>query len=200
MDGTCNGFQHYSAMGRDTIGAIFTNVLPTERPSDFYQSILDSALKLMDEDIAAEGANFEKLRVAKIARKVVTRSIVKRPVMAIPYGLSVRGAVDICRNNLHGKISSADLTPVAQYIIRNLFSSINSTFRNSMAIKQWLAGYNRYCSSKLGVPIEYISPMGFPGRILSFELILYSPFSFTNWLQKYVAEKDVDGSACRCCR
>jgi hypothetical protein len=39
QDGSCNGLQHYSAMGRDVLGATFVNVVPSEGPQDIYGEI-----------------------------------------------------------------------------------------------------------------------------------------------------------------
>src|SRR5881409_648766 len=39
MDGTCNGYQHLSAMGRDQIGGSATNLIPGDQPQDIYQEV-----------------------------------------------------------------------------------------------------------------------------------------------------------------
>src|SRR5213593_1738351 len=39
MDGTCNGYQHLSAMGRDPIGGSATNLIPGDQPEDIYQEV-----------------------------------------------------------------------------------------------------------------------------------------------------------------
>src|SRR6059036_1026907 len=39
MDGTCNGYQHLSAMGRDPIGGRATNLVPADEPEDIYQEV-----------------------------------------------------------------------------------------------------------------------------------------------------------------
>src|SRR5436309_2711073 len=41
MDGTCNGYQHLSAMGRDPIGGSATNLIPADQPEDMYQEVAD---------------------------------------------------------------------------------------------------------------------------------------------------------------
>ena len=41
MDGSCNGLQHYSALGRDEFGAASVNVLPNEIPADVYSIVLN---------------------------------------------------------------------------------------------------------------------------------------------------------------
>lgn len=37
MDGSCNGLQHYAALGRDEAGGRAVNVLPSEKPQDVYK-------------------------------------------------------------------------------------------------------------------------------------------------------------------
>jgi DNA-directed RNA polymerase len=39
MDGTCNGYQHLSAMGRDPAGGRAKNLVPAEAPADIYQEV-----------------------------------------------------------------------------------------------------------------------------------------------------------------
>lgn len=39
QDGSCNGFQHYAALGRDKQGALEVNLLPTEVPADIYSNV-----------------------------------------------------------------------------------------------------------------------------------------------------------------
>src|SRR5688572_30511140 len=40
QDGTCNGLQHYAALGGDEVGAISVNVLPGSVPQDVYSEVL----------------------------------------------------------------------------------------------------------------------------------------------------------------
>lgn len=42
QDGSCNGLQHYAAMGRDTLGAQSVNLVDTDTPSDVYSCVADS--------------------------------------------------------------------------------------------------------------------------------------------------------------
>ena len=41
QDGSCNGLQHYAALGRDTAGAKSVNLFPFDRPSDVYQEVVE---------------------------------------------------------------------------------------------------------------------------------------------------------------
>ena len=46
---------------------------------------------LMQKEIDKEKDNFERLRIASLAKSVMDRSIVKRPIMTLPYGLTRAG-------------------------------------------------------------------------------------------------------------
>lgn len=39
QDGSCNGLQHYAALGRDSIGAASVNLLPSDFPQDVYSGV-----------------------------------------------------------------------------------------------------------------------------------------------------------------
>lgn len=39
QDGSCNGLQHYAALGRDIIGATSVNLMPCEVPQDVYSGV-----------------------------------------------------------------------------------------------------------------------------------------------------------------
>lgn len=70
QDGSCNGLQHYAALGRDKEGAISVNLHPSERPQDVYTSVLELVEK---QRIADEMDNNEmaKSLAGFIKRKVL---------------------------------------------------------------------------------------------------------------------------------
>lgn len=39
QDGSCNGLQHYAALGRDLIGATSVNLMPCSVPQDVYSVV-----------------------------------------------------------------------------------------------------------------------------------------------------------------
>ena len=40
VDGSCNGLQHYAALGRDEPGALKVSVCPADRPGDVYSAVV----------------------------------------------------------------------------------------------------------------------------------------------------------------
>ena len=41
QDGSCNGLQHYAALGRDRAGAESVNLCPNDVPSDVYSDVVE---------------------------------------------------------------------------------------------------------------------------------------------------------------
>ena len=39
QDGSCNGLQHYAALGHDQYGAKQVNLVPSDRPQDVYAEV-----------------------------------------------------------------------------------------------------------------------------------------------------------------
>lgn len=86
QDGSCNGLQHYAALGRDTAGAVSVNLAPSALPQDVYS---DVAL-LVEESRRKDAAN--GLEVAKKLENYVQRKVIKQTVMTTVYGVTRFGA------------------------------------------------------------------------------------------------------------
>ncbi|CAN0444362.1 unnamed protein product [Hapterophycus canaliculatus] len=41
QDGSCNGLQHYAALGLDSKGGAQVNLVPTSKPQDVYSGVCD---------------------------------------------------------------------------------------------------------------------------------------------------------------
>jgi DNA-directed RNA polymerase len=51
QDGSCNGLQHYAALGRDKGGAESVNLMPSARPQDVYSCVAALVSWVMCRDI-----------------------------------------------------------------------------------------------------------------------------------------------------
>lgn len=74
QDGTCNGLQHYAALGGDRQGAAQVNLDVTDRPSDVYTYVANMLDDAIDKDVA-KGIEEAKLVQGKITRKVVKQTV-----------------------------------------------------------------------------------------------------------------------------
>ena len=83
QDGTCNGMQHYAALGGDARGAQAVNLVDGDRPADIYTGVADLVNKIIDEDRKA-GNELVSHIIGPIGRKIV-----KQTVMTTVYGESM---------------------------------------------------------------------------------------------------------------
>jgi DNA-directed RNA polymerase len=87
MDGTCNGFQHLSAMLRDAQGGAATNLAPGDAPNDIYTMVARKADDVLRSQ--ADKGDVPAQRWLRIlGEKGVPRALAKPVVMTTPYGAS----------------------------------------------------------------------------------------------------------------
>ena len=101
-----------------------------------YTELLNSVLKGIDIDLES---NDEQLKeIAKVAKRIITRKVVKRPVMTIPYGVTKSGATRQILEEISHKVDPHLAQEVAKYIMEKIFDSVDSVFQSSMKLKKWL--------------------------------------------------------------
>ena len=71
QDGSCNGLQHYAALGRDVLGAASVNLIPADTPQDVYSEIATIVERKRSEDENAEN------EIAKVVNGFVQRKVIK---------------------------------------------------------------------------------------------------------------------------
>ncbi|KAI0447576.1 DNA-directed RNA polymerase [Xylaria telfairii] len=138
QDGTCNGLQHYAALGGDLWGAQQVNLLPSDRPADVYSAVADLVKAGIAEDLA-EGSFLAKAVDGKITRKVV-----KQTVMTNVYGVTFVGAkaqvlkqIDAAYPNIETE-SGVPAIVLASYIATKIFKALSTMFRGAHDIQYWL--------------------------------------------------------------
>lgn len=134
QDGTCNGMQHYAALGGDPAGALAVNLDGGDRPSDVYTNIADLVNEIIDRD-AKRGLPLALKLQGRVGRKVV-----KQTVMTTVYGVTFIGAKDQIAKQLRdrGDISRDDLFAASGYLAKTVLHCISSLFGGAKAIQDWL--------------------------------------------------------------
>ncbi|TPX14086.1 uncharacterized protein E0L32_000480 [Thyridium curvatum] len=138
QDGTCNGLQHYAALGGDTWGAQQVNLVPGDRPADVYSAVAD----LVKENIAADLEQGNPFAVALTGK--ITRKVVKQTVMTNVYGVTFSGAKKQVLKQLDALYpdlqSQTGLDPLilASYIATKIFKALSTMFRGAHDIQYWL--------------------------------------------------------------
>jgi DNA-directed RNA polymerase, mitochondrial len=124
QDGSCNGLQHYAALGRDLAGGSAVNLTPADRPQDVYTEVLkrvlmridEDANRELDEDSSSTGTQSgvassesrqllkqlqeKNKKFAQLVQGKVDRKVIKQTVMTSVYGVTAIGA----RDQVHSKL------------------------------------------------------------------------------------------------
>ena len=137
QDGTCNGLQHYAALGGDTFGAQQVNLEPGDRPADIYSGVARLVKASIDRD--AEEGN----EIAKVLQNKITRKVVKQTVMTNVYGVTFVGARAQVQKQLDAIMRNrsecdVDNYQLSAYIAKKIFKALATMFQGAQAIQFWL--------------------------------------------------------------
>lgn len=158
QDGSCNGLQHYAALGRDKVGAISVNLSRSEKPHDVYATVANFVEKARAKDALGGKA----IAVALEGR--INRKLVKQPVMTTVYGVTAFGA----RLQIEKQLKNIENFPIALvkpasiYLVQQTFDSLGTMFTSATEIQNWFTDCARFISKHQGCHVEWITPLGFP--------------------------------------
>ncbi|EFC38178.1 predicted protein [Naegleria gruberi] len=157
MDGSCNGLQHYAALGRDNLGALHVNLLPTSKPMDVYVGVLEVVKKHIERDMKAGN------KLAKLLHGNVYRSTIKQTVMTSVYGVTFVGAREQIQKRLKEKkeVPEDDVFACASYLASITLKSLGEVFSSAQNIMEWLNDCALLISSS-DTPVSWITPLGLP--------------------------------------
>jgi DNA-directed RNA polymerase len=164
LDGSCNGIQHFSAILKDKEGGSFVNLVPQDKPADVYQQVADKVeikLKASDDPLASTW-------IGK-----VTRKLVKRQVMTLPYAATFRGMEDMLHKFLKEQLddgieiikvnSDKEQDVLVHFITKLILEAIKETLVSSVTMMDWLKEVAKIISDT-GQPIQWTTPSGFRAR------------------------------------
>ncbi|KAJ3394316.1 DNA-directed RNA polymerase [Entophlyctis sp. JEL0112] len=137
QDGTCNGLQHYAALGGDSLGAAQVNLIPSKKPGDIYSGVAERVSALVDKR-AAEGSEACKRMQGKITRKLV-----KQTVMTNTYGVTFVGAraqvtARMKENKELYAFTDEEIKESSLEITHLIFDSLGELFSGARALQNWL--------------------------------------------------------------
>ena len=185
MDGSCNGLQHYAALGRDSLGGAAVNLIAADKPQDVYSGVMQEVIRLvaveaaLDLDFGDEPVNtlskekvdsLKKNRAAKLVNGLIDRGVVKRTVMTSVYGVTYIGARAQIQEKIVEKLEARgddvhEIMPEIQYACGYLASMtmdvMGQLFVGARQTMNWLTCCARLISSQ-GSPVSWISPIGVP--------------------------------------
>lgn len=160
QDGSCNGLQHFAALGRDDKGAKSVNLYPFDVPSDVYQQVVDLVKQEIERDIASNGADAQ---IAKLCQPYLERKVIKQSIMTTVYGVTAYGANIQIKKRLEEKnINEECKSEASKYLTKKTFHCLKLMFLSAKTIQNWLESCAHVISHHTSQPVEWKTPLGFP--------------------------------------
>ncbi|KAK3019132.1 hypothetical protein RJ639_002863 [Escallonia herrerae] len=164
QDGSCNGLQHYAALGRDKLGAAAVNLVAGEKPADVYSGIAARVLDIMRKDAQKDPATFPEALHARVLINQVDRKLVKQTVMTSVYGVTYIGARDQIKRRLKERGAFAEdgeLFGAACYAAKITLTALGEMFEAARSIMSWLGDCAKIIASE-NQPVRWTTPLGLP--------------------------------------
>ncbi|XP_065215775.1 DNA-directed RNA polymerase, mitochondrial [Planococcus citri] len=158
QDGSCNGLQHYAALGRDQAGAESVNLVPCTIPQDVYSCVVT----LVERERLKDAANGSEIAIA--LEGFIKRKVIKQTIMTTVYGVTRYGA----RLQIAKQLKDIDSFPknlvwgASTYLTSKTFHCLQEMFTSSREIQNWLTDSAKFISGTCGKNIEWLTPLGLP--------------------------------------
>ncbi|KAF1870050.1 hypothetical protein Lal_00017630 [Lupinus albus] len=164
QDGSCNGLQHYAALGRDELGAAAVNLVAGEKPADVYSGIAARVLDIMRSDAQKDPAIFPDALHARTLVNQVDRKLVKQTVMTSVYGVTYIGAREQIKRRLEERDAISDnseLFGASCYAAKVTLTALEEMFQGARGIMSWLGDCAKIIASE-NQPVRWTTPLGLP--------------------------------------
>ena len=211
MDGSCNGLQHYAALGRDRVGGKAVNLCVADKPQDVYIGVMHEVIRRValdaDEVIGfdenksdltrAEKEQLKKVKSARLVNGLIDRGVVKRTVMTSVYGVTYIGARNQISEKIEEKLEGkghdidemeSEINMACGYLASLTMEVMGQLFIGARQTMNWLTACARLISSQ-GQPVAFISPIGVP---VVQPYRQKRPFTVVTLLQNIVLTNDSD--------
>ncbi|XP_066391233.1 DNA-directed RNA polymerase 1B, mitochondrial-like isoform X2 [Miscanthus floridulus] len=164
QDGSCNGLQHYAALGRDKLGAIAVNLVTGEKPADVYTGIATRVVEIMRMDAQKDPSIDPDVARARLIVDQVDRKLVKQTVMTSVYGVTYVGAREQIKRRLkeRGVIpDEAELFGASCYAAKVTLTALGEMFQAARGIMNWLGDCAKVIACE-NEPVRWTTPLGLP--------------------------------------
>ncbi|XP_019429435.1 PREDICTED: DNA-directed RNA polymerase 1B, mitochondrial-like [Lupinus angustifolius] len=164
QDGSCNGLQHYAALGRDKLGAAAVNLVRGDQPADVYSGIAARVLEIMKKDAKKDPQTNPNALHARNLLSQVDRKLVKQTVMTSVYGVTYIGARDQIKKRLNERCAIEDdseLFSASCYAAKTTLTALEEMFEAARSIMSWLGDCAKVIAST-NQPVRWTTPLGLP--------------------------------------
>ncbi|ODV58170.1 DNA-directed RNA polymerase [Ascoidea rubescens DSM 1968] len=144
QDGTCNGLQHYAALGGDLEGARQVNLSPSVKPMDVYSYVAGLVQARVDEDVKNGKSQ------AALVQHSIKRKVIKQTVMTNVYGVTYLGATQQIAKQLTDEFGKDTAYFLSKYLAVHVFASVRELFQGAHLIQDWLGE----CAKRIGSSVR----------------------------------------------
>lgn len=163
-DGSCNGLQHYAALGQDKSLAISVNLVGGENPADVYSGIAARVLDIVRGDAQKDPTTDPNAFHARLLIDQVDRKLVKQTVMTSVYGVTYIGAREQIEKRLKERgaiIDDTELFRASGYAAKTTLTALEEMFQAARSIMGWLGECAKVIASE-NQPVRWTTPLGLP--------------------------------------
>ena len=177
QDGSCNGLQHYAALAKDTPIANMVNLVDGEKPHDIYTVIAKRLAEKAGQDLDHGIYNGLPPKLKEKAKQLFIRSIVKRPIMTLPYGSTEFGwqnqieevLLEMTSTNKID-LSMLEIRQLKQYLQKKIKVVIEDSLKAAVVHQRWLDHLIK-TANQMNIPIQWRNPLGTPLALRDFEML-----------------------------
>jgi DNA-directed RNA polymerase, mitochondrial len=157
LDGSCNGLQHLSAMGRNSAGCEATNVIPSEDRK--RRDIYDEVKEAVKDQVAIDAGKGNEL--AKLWRGKVDRKTVKRAVLSTPYGVTDPGmSTQLIEDGFTEEMGNkTEQRKAADYLQKVIVKALDKKLGSAKKIMAWLQAVAAALAQH-NIPFRWKTPSG----------------------------------------
>lgn len=157
-DGSANGIQHLAAIGRDAVGGASVNLIPSDSPGDVYSDVARSTIVILLE--MADGGHAMATRCLSL----ITRKVVKQPVMTSVYGVTRNGVQNqLLPRLIEIGVVKSEALHLSQFLAPIVIAGIGNQCNGAAGVMLWLQNaVNVILKADRRRTISWTSPMGFP--------------------------------------
>ncbi len=162
VDGSCNGIQHFSAMLRDSEAGKHVNLTPNAKPGDIYAAVASRCKAKLEADTESEYAKWW-------LAFGIDRSLMKRPVMVLPYGGTMAACKEYLLIEYQKRVRKLEVQPITDhkqrakamvYLARIVWNTMGEVVVGPRLAMDWIKNVSRIVS-KQNLPIVWTTPSKF---------------------------------------
>lgn len=163
QDGSCNGLQHFSAMLRDEVGGLATNLLPSSTQQDIYRLVAEATARGLSL-LPPSGLFTQRWQA-----HTLSRDLVKRSVMTLPYGSTRFSCADFIFSEYVSKgkapeFAKKEWRKASGWLSHVVWDAIGEVVVKAREAMEWLQEASDELIDAGLDEISWVSPSGFTVR------------------------------------